>query len=79
MDQGQETVVFGFADHFAAGHQFGIETVQDVLEVLPFFRLFTVEEFKEFLDELVGDEHFKRLDIGSIIDNQLQEEFIYRL
>lgn len=43
VDQSQETVSYGLPDHLPPGNQFSIKSMEDVLHVLPFFRLFTVE------------------------------------
>lgn len=56
MDEDMEDVNDGFADHFSALDQLGIQTMQNVFEVLPFMRFFTVEKLKELLHEFVVDE-----------------------
>ena len=51
MDEGVEAVVDGLADHLASRNQLGIESVENVLQVLPFSGFLRVEEFKKLLNE----------------------------
>ena len=71
MNQRVETVIDGLSDHFPSGDKFGIQAMQDVLEVLPFSGLLRVEELKEFLDERGSDMHFESLNVSAVVDDQL--------
>lgn len=53
-----------------------VEFVQDVLKVVPLDRFFRIEELQEFLDELGRHVDLERLHIDSLVDNELQEEFV---
>ena len=44
VDQRVEIIGDGFADHFPARNQLGIQAMQDVLEIFPFFGLFRIEQ-----------------------------------
>ena len=76
MDQGVEAISDGLSDHLSSWNKLGVESVQDVLQVLSFLWLFGVEQLKELLDELVSNESLQALDIGGIVDDELEEEFV---
>lgn len=40
MDETVEAIVDGFSDHFSSGNQFGVEAMQNVLQVFSFSGLF---------------------------------------
>ena len=76
VDQGEEALVDGLADHLSARNQLGVELVQDVLEVVSLDGLLRVEELEEFLHELGSDVHLQRPNFDCLVDDELQEEFI---
>ena len=76
VDERVETVVYCFSDHFSPWDQLGVESVVDVLEVLPLPRFFGVEELEELLDEGRSDVYLKGLHISTIIDDELEEELV---
>jgi len=53
--------------------------MKNIFEVISFEGLLRIEQLEEFLDKLRCDIDFKRLNIHSFIDNQLQEKFINTL
>ena len=79
MDQGVEAISDCLSDHFSSWNQLGVESVKNILQVFSFLWFFRIEQFKEFLNELVSDESLQALDISSIIDNELKEELVDRL
>ena len=40
MNESDQALVDGLSDHLSPGHKFGVKLVEDVLEVLSFFKLF---------------------------------------
>lgn len=76
MDERVETVVDCFSDHLSPWDQLGVESVEDVLEVLPLPGFFGVEELEELLDEGRGDVYLEGLHISAIIDDELEEELV---
>ena len=52
VDEGEEAFVDGLSNHLSSWHQFGVELVKDVLQVVSLNRFLGIEEFKEFLDKL---------------------------
>ncbi len=50
--------------------------MEDVLEVLAFAGLLWVEEFQELLDKGGGDVDLESLDVSTVVDDQLEEEFV---
>lgn len=69
MDEGVEAIRDRLSDHFSSWYKLGIESVQDIFEVLSFLWFLRVEELKELLYELVGDKCFKTLYICSVVDD----------
>lgn len=63
-------------DHLPSGHEFGVQPVQNILEVLSFPGFLRVEQFEELLDEPVGNEHLQGFDIRGFLGNELQEELV---
>jgi hypothetical protein len=43
VDQTVETVIDSLSDHLSSGNQFSVESMKDVLQILPFSGLFRVE------------------------------------
>lgn len=76
MNEGVETVVDCFSDHLSSGNELGIESVENVLKVLPLSGFFRVEELEEFLDEGWSNVDLEGFDISAIIDDELKEELI---
>ena len=82
-----------FSDHFSSWDELGVQSVEDVLQVLSLLWLFRVEQFQELfnviytfisiycylLDEGVQDEDFQGLHVGGFVHDQLQEELVDRL
>jgi hypothetical protein len=61
---------------FLLGTSLAYSLCRMFFRVLSFPWLLRVKQFQELLDEGRGDVHLQSLDIGSIIDDQLQEEFV---
>jgi hypothetical protein len=76
VDQGVEAIGDGLSDHLSSWHQLGVQSVENVLQVFSLLWLLGVEQLEELLDELVGDEGLQALDIGGIVDDQLEEELV---
>ena len=53
-----------------------IKLVKDVLQVVTLDTFFGIEQFKEFLDELRGNEDLELADLNGLIDYKLQKEFV---
>jgi hypothetical protein len=53
-----------------------IKLVKDVLQVVTLDTFFGIEQFKELLDELRGNEDLELADLNGLIDYKLQKEFI---
>ena len=50
--------------------------MKDVLQVVTLDTFFGIEQFKELLDELRGNEDLELADLNGLIDYKLQKEFI---
>lgn len=74
-----ETIVDGFSDHLTTRDQLGIQAMQNVLEVFPLTRLFGIEQFQEFLNERRSNVNLQGFNVGTVVDNELKEEFVDRL
>jgi len=79
VDEGEEAFVDCLSDHLPSGHEFGVQFVEDVLEVVSLDRLFRVKKFQEFLDELWSDINFERSHLNCLVDHELEEEFVNSL
>ena len=53
-----------------------IKLVKDVLQVVTLDTFFGIEQFKELLDELRGNEDLELADLNGLIDYKLQKEFV---
>lgn len=53
-----------------------IKLMKDVLQVVTLNTFFGIEQFKELLDELRGNEDLELADLNGLIDYKLQKEFI---
>jgi hypothetical protein len=60
MDQGEEALVDGFTNHFSSWYEFGVQLMQNVLEVVSLYRLLRIEQFQKLLNELWSDIDFQR-------------------
>jgi len=69
VDETEEALVDCLANHLAAGHQLGIQLVQNVLKIVTLNRLFRVKQFKEFLHELRSNVHFKAAHFDCLVDH----------
>jgi len=60
MDQREEALVDGFTNHFSSWNEFGVQLMQNVLEVVSLYRLLRIEQFQKLLNELWSDIDFQR-------------------
>lgn len=58
MNETIKTVVDCFSNHFSSWNQFGIQSMQNIFQVLSFSRLLRIEKLKEFLNERRCDMNF---------------------
>jgi hypothetical protein len=76
VDESEEALVNSLSNHLSAGHEFGVELMQDVLEIVSLDGLLGIEKLEELLDKLNGDINLQLLDINRLIDDELQEKLI---
>jgi hypothetical protein len=69
VDESEEAFIYGLSNHLSAGHQLGIELMQDVLEVVSLDGLLGVEELEELLNELHGYIDLELLHVNRLVDN----------
>lgn len=78
MDQRVEAVCDSLSDHFSSRDKFGVEPVEDVLEVLSLPGFLGIEELEELLDKAVSDVDLQCLNINCLIHYELEEELVNR-
>lgn len=71
MYQTVEAVVDSFTDHLSSWHKFGIETMENVFQVLSLSWFFWIEQLQEFLDEGWSNMYLQSFDISSVVYYQL--------
>lgn len=76
VDESVEAISDGLSDHLSSGDKLGVESVENVLEIFSFSGFFSIEELEEFLDEGMCDENLERLDISSLVDDELEEKIV---
>jgi hypothetical protein len=76
VDERVEAVGDGLSDHLSPGDELGVKSVENVFQIFSFSGFLGVEELEECFDEDVGDVDLEGLDIGSVVDNELQEELV---
>lgn len=76
VDEQEEALVHGLADHLPARNQLGVQLVQDVFEVVALHGLFRVEQFEELLHELRRHIALEGLHINRFVDDELQEQVV---
>lgn len=76
MNKKMETLVDSLSNHFSSWDELSIKLMKNVLKIVSLNRLFGIEKFKEFLNELWGDVLFEGSNFDSLVDDELEEEFI---
>lgn len=76
VNQTVQAVIHGLSDHFSSRHQFSVESVEDIFQILSLSGFFWIEKLKELLDEWRSDVDFENSHLDGLVDDQLKEEFI---
>ena len=79
VDKSEEALVHCLSNHFSSWDKFGIQLVENVLQVVSLNRFLGVEQLQEFLHKLWGHIDFKSLNFNSLMNYKLKEEFINSL
>lgn len=71
-----EALIDGLSDHLSPGNKFGIQLVEDVLEVVSLYTFLGIKQLQELLYELGSHIDFETLYICCLVDNELKEELV---
>ena len=79
MDKGKEALINSLSDHLSSWHQFSIELMKNIFQIISLDGLLRIEKLQKFLNELGCYINFQRSNFDGFINYKLQEKLINSL